>query len=153
MLSRLSHVQLFATPCTVARQASLSMGFSKQEYWSGLPFPLLGDLPDSGIESVSLRSLALAGGYFTTCTTWEDPFEMCVCKSQPFPVFLQAGKKELPYKIRGIPMFNCTAALSCPPVEILGKVGTYICIFLLPGSMIPPLWGWESKLNNGEVGI
>ena len=46
----LSHVQLFATLWTVAYQASLSMGFSRQEYWSGLPFPFPVDLPDSGIE-------------------------------------------------------------------------------------------------------
>ena len=46
----LSRVQLFATPLTVAYQASQSMGFSRQEYWSGLPFPSPGDLPDSGIE-------------------------------------------------------------------------------------------------------
>ena len=46
----LSHVQLFATPWTVAQQAPPSMGFSRQEYWSGLPFPSPGDLPDPGIE-------------------------------------------------------------------------------------------------------
>ena len=46
----LSCVRLFATPWTVAYQASLSMGFSTQEYWSGLPFPSPGDLPDPGIE-------------------------------------------------------------------------------------------------------
>ena len=46
----LSHVQLFATPWTVAYQAPPSMGFSRQEYWSGLPFPSPGDLPDPGIE-------------------------------------------------------------------------------------------------------
>ena len=46
----LSHVRLFATGWTVAYQASLSMGFSRQEYWSGLPFPSPGDLPDPGIE-------------------------------------------------------------------------------------------------------
>ena len=46
----LSHVQLFVTPWTVARQAPLSMGISKQEYWSGLPFSSPGDLPDPGIE-------------------------------------------------------------------------------------------------------
>ena len=50
----LSHVRLFATPWTVGRQAPLSMGFSRQEYWSGLPFPSPGDLPDPGIESGSL---------------------------------------------------------------------------------------------------
>ena len=46
----LSHVQLFGTPWTVAHQAPLSMGFSRQEYWSGLPFPSPGDLPDPGIK-------------------------------------------------------------------------------------------------------
>ena len=46
----LSRVRLFATPWTVAYQASPSMGFSRQEYWSGLPFPSPGDLPDPGIE-------------------------------------------------------------------------------------------------------
>ena len=46
----LSRVQLFATPWTVAYQASLSMGFSRQEYWSGLPLPSPGDVPDPGIE-------------------------------------------------------------------------------------------------------
>ena len=49
----LSHVRLFATPWTVAHEASLSMGFSRQKYWSGLPFPPPGDLPDPGVETVS----------------------------------------------------------------------------------------------------
>ena len=49
----LSHVQLFATPWTVGHQVPLSMGFPKQEYWSGLPFPSPGDLPDPGIEPQS----------------------------------------------------------------------------------------------------
>ena len=51
-----------ATPWTVAHQASLSVGFPRQEYWSGLPVPSPGDLPDSGIKP---GSPALAGGYFT----------------------------------------------------------------------------------------
>ena len=46
----LSRVQLFATPWTVAYQAPQSIGFSRQEYWSGLPFPSPGDLPDPGIK-------------------------------------------------------------------------------------------------------
>ena len=49
----------------------LSMGFSRQEYWSGLPCPPPGDLPDPGIESVSLKPLEFAGGYFTTSSTWK----------------------------------------------------------------------------------
>ena len=47
------------------------MGFSRQEYWSGLPCPPPGDLPDPGIEPVSLKSAVLAGRFFTTNTTWE----------------------------------------------------------------------------------
>ena len=54
------HVQFFGTPWTAARQAPLSMEFCRQEYWSGLPCPLSGDLPDAGIES---KSSALAGGF------------------------------------------------------------------------------------------
>ena len=52
----LSHVQLFVTPWTVAYQDPQSMGFSRQEYWSGLPFPSPGDIPNPGIE---LKSPAL----------------------------------------------------------------------------------------------
>ena len=58
----LSHVQLFETLWTVDHQSPLSMGFPRQEYWRGLPFPPLGDLPNQGIE---LTSPALAGKFFT----------------------------------------------------------------------------------------
>ena len=56
---------------TVAHQAPLSMGFSRQEYWSGLPCPPPGDLCDPGIEPTSLTSPALADRFFTTSATWE----------------------------------------------------------------------------------
>ena len=62
----LSHVRLFATSWTVACQAPLSMGFSRQDYWKGLPFPPPGDLPNPGIEAFSPEAPALAGGFFTT---------------------------------------------------------------------------------------
>ena len=65
----LSYVQLFVTPGTEACQAPLSMGLSRQEYWSGLSCPPSGDPPNPGIKLVSLRSLALAGKFFTTSTT------------------------------------------------------------------------------------
>ena len=64
--SLLSCVRLFVTPWTVARQAPLSTGFPRQEYWSGLPFPSPGDLSDPGIEPKSLDAPALAGGFSTT---------------------------------------------------------------------------------------
>ena len=54
------------TPWTIAHQAPLSMGFSRQEYWSELPCPPLGEPPDSGIKPVSPRTPALAGGFFST---------------------------------------------------------------------------------------
>ena len=53
VLSHFIHIQLFVTPWTVACQATRSMGFSRQEYWSGLPFPPPGDLPNPGIKSAS----------------------------------------------------------------------------------------------------
>ena len=56
---------------TVACKTPLSIGFSRQEYWSGLPFPPPGDLPDPRIKPKSLTSPASAGGFFTTSTTWE----------------------------------------------------------------------------------
>ena len=55
-----------ATPGTVARQAPLSMGFPRQEYWNELPFPSPGDLPHAGIEHMSPMFPELAGGFFTT---------------------------------------------------------------------------------------
>ena len=67
----LSRVQLFATPWAVAHQAPLPMEFSRQEYSIGLPFPPPKDLPDPGIKPMVLASLALAGSFFTSSTTWE----------------------------------------------------------------------------------
>ena len=71
MLSRFSCVRLFVILWTVALQALPSMGFSRQEYWSGLPWPPPGDLPNPGIEPASLMSPDLAGGLFTTSAAWE----------------------------------------------------------------------------------
>ena len=74
MLSHFSHAQLLATPWTSGCQAPLSMGFPSQEYWSGLPFPPPGDLPNPGIKPTSLTSLALAGSFSTRTATWEAQF-------------------------------------------------------------------------------
>ena len=84
-----SHVQLFATPWTVAHQTLLSMGFSRQEYWSGFHFLLQGIFPIQGSNYISyvscigwtlcLMSPALAGGFFTTRATWEALL-MCIIK-------------------------------------------------------------------------
>ena len=71
VLSCFGCVRLFVTLWTVARQAPLSMAFSRQKYWSGLLSPLAGDLPDSGIKPAFLTSPALAGRFFTASTMWE----------------------------------------------------------------------------------
>ena len=82
------------TPWTVSRQAPLSMGFSRQEYWSGLPFPSSGDLPHPGTEPTSFTFPALAGLFFTTSATWEGQISLVIAKSRswvtcfPSPGFL-----------------------------------------------------------------
>ena len=88
--SHLSYVRLFVTLWTAACQASLSMGFSRQEYWSGLPCPPPGDLPDPGIEPEFPMSPALAGGFSTTSATqeaqnfktWHSAFLPHACPSE-----------------------------------------------------------------------
>ena len=74
VFSLLGRVQLFVALRTVACQAPLSMGFSRQEYWSGLPCPPPGHLPHPGTESLSLMSPALTGKFFTTRATWEAAY-------------------------------------------------------------------------------
>ena len=71
MLSCFSRVQICVTLCTVAHQASLSMGFSRQEYWSGLSCPPPGDLPNLEFKPTSP---SLVGRFFTTSATWKVPF-------------------------------------------------------------------------------
>ena len=105
MLSRFSHVQLFATPRTVAHQAPLPTGFSRLEYWSGLPFPPPGDLPDPGIKPLSLASPALAGGFFATSATWETQDQ------DGSPYLWQVGS--LPLVLPGKPKTRMEA-LICP---------------------------------------
>ena len=102
VLSCFSHVWLFATRWTVAHQAARSMGFSRQEYWSSLPFPAPEDLPDPGIGS--LTSPALAGKFFLphaaaaakllqSCLTLCDPIDGSPPGS-PVPGILQARTLE-----------------------------------------------------------
>ena len=64
-------IELLVTPWTAAHLGPLSLEFPKQEYWSGLASPPLGDLPGPGMETASLASPALAGRFFTTSVTWE----------------------------------------------------------------------------------
>ena len=98
-----SHAALiiFATPWTVACQAPLSMGFSRQEYWNELPCPPPGDLSNPVIEPKKLMSSVLAGRFFVTSTTWEAPsyqkvrrkFFLRLCRTDSWsPEYLQILK-------------------------------------------------------------
>ena len=71
VLSLFSCVWLFATPWTAAHQTPLSIGFSRQEYQTGLPCPSPGDPPNLGIKPASLKSLVLVDGFLITSATWE----------------------------------------------------------------------------------
>ena len=110
VLSHFSCVRLCTTPRTVARQASLFMGFSRQEYWSGLPCPPPGDLSDPGIEPTTPESPAWAGGFFTTEPPgkpkwkWKRAVQRKQCSEANYAEHLdqksQIGKFP-PYKLEG----------------------------------------------------
>ena len=74
VLSRFSHVQHFVILWTLAHQAPLSMGFSRQEYWGRLPCPPPGALPDLGMGPMTHMPPAVAGGFFITSSTWEAQY-------------------------------------------------------------------------------
>ena len=97
VLSPLVVSDSFMTPWTVARQAPLSMGFSRHEYWSGLPWPPLGVLPDPGIKPKSPASPALAGGAFTTSTTTPGVYVVCLFVTESFSVVQISSKFCLPF--------------------------------------------------------
>ena len=92
----LSRAQLFVTPWTVPYQAPLSMEVSKQEYWSGLPFPSLADLPNPGVKPMSLADSALAGRFLTTEQPEKPKFRATVLK-------LFFAKLRVPWKISWFP--------------------------------------------------
>ena len=95
----LSHVQLFATAWTVAPKAPLPMGLSQREYWSGLPFPSPGDLPNSSTEPVSPVSPEMAGRFFITEPPWK-PFIKGIPRSKK--------KKKNPEKKNFFSVIICT---------------------------------------------
>ena len=126
MLSHFSPVLLFVTPWTIAHRARPSMGFSRQEYWSGLPCPPPGDLPDPGIKQASLLSPALADRFFTSSTTWEAPSQiplvstkndvqksggniLFVASPPPRPTRKESGCRELRQR-------NCNCFLVAPTI-------------------------------------
>ena len=132
VLSRFSHVPLFETPWIVARQAPRSKEFSTQEYWSVLPYPSPGDIPNSGIEPTSLVSLALAGGFLTTSAAWEALRSVCVRRSVMSSPLRPHG---LPYTALAGQFFICSVTWDAPEVSVSPfKFGN------LPALPLPHRW-------------
>ena len=106
VLSCFSHVYLFVTLWTLAYQTPLSMGFSRQQYWSGLPFPSLEDLSDPGIK---LESPALASGWLVASTpsaTWKAPVNMYVYMSVFFSFYWLSLGHQKTYHIPVLGQWN-----------------------------------------------
>ena len=116
VLTCFSHVQFFATAWTIACQAPLSMGFSWQEYWSGLPFPSLGDLPNAGIKPASRMSPALAGRFFTTSATWET-----------YVAIMSLSKRDLRGLLKGSEVTE-SLTFNVPLISVGGLLETHIAL-------------------------
>ena len=153
MLSHFSRVQLFATLWTVAHQAPLSTGFSRQEYWSGLPCPSPGAFPNPGLKPVSLRSPALAGRFFTASATWKYVLSMYKSKSSNqacvtrmlhelcwiHKVNQSINKTDSNY-IQGLNMYQQVACHLSGPVQALGilqRIKTHRHLTFACASWIP----------------
>ena len=111
MLSCFSQVQLLVTLWTVAHQAPLSLGFSRQEYWSGLPCPPPGDLPDPGIKPTSLTSPAWQVDYLPLAAP-EKPilymYDICIRQSQTpalSPTTFPSGNPEFLFFFKSVSLF------------------------------------------------
>ena len=122
MLSCFSHIRLFRNRWTVACQVPLSMGFSRQKYWSGLPCLPPGDLPDLGIEPTSLMSPELTGRLLTTSTTWEIQcsYVYLVALGSLWPHGLQPTRLLCPW---GFSRQEYWSVLSCSPPGDLPNSG------------------------------
>ena len=99
ILSHFSRVQLLATPWTVAHQAPLSMGFSRQEYWSGLPFPSPGDLSDPGIESTSHYVSCTGRRVLYSWATWDTQASSPLVKKTVLNPALCSPLERLSYRL------------------------------------------------------
>ena len=147
MLSCFSHIRFFVTSQTIARQAPLSVGFSRQEYWSELLFSPPGDLPDPGSEPTSLTSPALAGRFFPTSATWKALTEKqmgrdAACQRRQF--MLAADLENLTFPASSLYLrFQVTMY---PGISVWFLP---ICSYFLSSSPSPTVW--ISLLQDGFV--
>ena len=151
MLGCFCHVGLFTTPWTIAHQAPLSRGFSRQEYWRGLPYPPPGDLPDPGIEPTSLRSPALADGFFITNAIWEaltKLFTFCQTQLKDFCSFVAFHRI---YFLPKIPLFLSTFSYRFSTFIIQHSDFFCECLWLFQTDLfwlILSIFNWNSALNS-----
>ena len=138
VLSRFSHIWLFATLWPAACQAPISTGFSRQEYWSGLTCPPLRDLPHPEIEPASLTSPALAGGFFATCATLWDELIIHLANKEDVSSLLSAPHQAPWYGSAVVPQFAMISGHhSCsdpsPPLWTASKPYPH----LMQGALLP----------------
>ena len=116
----LSRVWLLATPWTISHQTPLSMELSRQEYWSGSPFPIPGHLPDPGIEPVSLCISCIGRQIIYRCTTWEDILRLQIVAIKG-KTFTWEKKERNPITNQGIQEGRKSECfLSCPGLTTAG---------------------------------
>ena len=125
------------TPWTVALQAPLSTGFSRQEYCSGLPLPSPGDLPYTGIKPAPLLSPALAGRFFTTSATWEARSVSCSVMSDSVTPWTVARQAPLSM---GFSRQEYWSGVPCPPPGDLPNPGikpAFLLFLAFAGGSLP----------------
>ena len=112
-----------ATPWTIAHQSPLSVGFSRQEYWSGLPCPAPADLPDPGIDPTSLKSPASAGRFFSA--SWEAPYSF---REQSKPSVDKKQRAEAPpFRLGSLGRARWKRALPACLPRCSALLGTGLC--------------------------
>ena len=135
MLSHSSLVQLCATLWTIAHQSPLFVGFSRQEYWSGWPFPLLGHLPNPGIKPTSLMSPASAGGSLLLMPPGKTG-QVCICMPKPMCANVRACMCVFHARVHpNAGMFKCT----CECAYANAHVCEHVCV------LVPRSWGERER--------
>ena len=138
-----SHVQLFVNLWTVAHQAPLLMGFSRKEYWNGLPCPSSGDLPNPGVKPASLMSPALAGGFFSKQIQVEwDHSNWATWSWQPFLTHTHRWWSMQPYTQNLI--YSCSQHPTCLYSWSLKLCWALQWLSFFP--LEPALYDWKKRL-------
>ena len=147
MLNNLSCVWLLATLWTVAHQAPLCVGFSRQEYWSGLPCTPPGDLSNLGIKPTAVMSSALAGGFLPGAPPVQ--FSRSVVSDSLWPHESQHTRPSCLSPTPGVPSNSCPLSRWCHPAILSSVVSFSSCSKSLPASGFFPMsqlftWGGQS---------